>query len=165
MSHVTMRILFVFSCVTWDLFTNFMKFHMISGCGPWKQSSEVVYRTVGERTSLVLISAPASLQRVTFYAVLSTRKAWSHHPNSMLEWNVKITGSGTVPGNCSERLRGWPEGNWTLVNSPRALRLSQPPSDSCLKSEPSVLHNWFFSSYKTCRSCTKFFPHETCVSF
>jgi len=46
MSHVTVRILFVFSCVTWDLFTNFMKFHMISGYGPWKQSSEVVYRTV-----------------------------------------------------------------------------------------------------------------------
>ena len=45
MSHVTVRILFVFSCVTWDLFTNFMKFHMISGYGPWKQSNELGYRT------------------------------------------------------------------------------------------------------------------------
>ena len=153
-----------FSCVTWDLFTDLMKFHMISDYGPWQQSSEVVYRTVGERTSLC-IEAPASLQRVPFYAVLSTRKAWSHHLNSKLEWNVKITGSGTIPANCPERLGGWPEGNWTLVNSARALGLSQPPSDSCLKSEASVLHNWFFSSYKTCRSCTKFSPRETCVSF
>lgn len=40
-----------------------------------------------------------SLQRVAFYAVMSSRGAQSHHLDSKLEWKVKkITGSGTVPG-------------------------------------------------------------------
>lgn len=75
---------------------------------------------------------------------------------SKLEWKVKITGSGTVPRICSARLRGWPGGNWTLMNSSSALRLSLPSCDNCLKSETRALHNWFFSSYKTFYSCTKF---------
>lgn len=82
----------------------------------------------------------------------------SPHLGSKLEWKVKITGSGTMPGICSARLRGWPGGNWTLMNSSRALRLSSPHCDNCLKSETRALHNWFFSSYKTSCSCTNFSP-------
>ena len=55
MSHVSMRISFFFPSVTWDLFINLMKFLMISEYGLWKQINEVVYRTIEERTSLVLI--------------------------------------------------------------------------------------------------------------
>lgn len=131
-----------------------MKLHIISGYSLWKQISEVAHIPVGEKPLYVLILATASLPRVAFDVILSTGRAWSHHLDYKLEGNVAITRSGTIPGNCSERLRGWPEGNWTLANSPGALRLSQPPCDSCLKSETSILHNWFFSSDKPSCSCT-----------
>lgn len=75
--------------------------------------------------------------------------------DSKLEWNVKVTGCGMILGNFCERLRLGPGGSWTLVNSPRALRLWQLPCDSCLKSETSILHNWFFSCYQTSCSCAK----------
>lgn len=96
--------------MTLDFFTNLMKFHMILVYGIWEQINEVVFMSIGERFSFC-VSVGCSFFAKRCILCCANRRAKSCHLDSEPEWNVKITGSGTIPGNCWERLRGWPGGN------------------------------------------------------
>lgn len=74
----------------------------------WKQIDGLVYITVDESTSFCVHIGYGFFAKSS--SVCCANGAQSHHLDSTREWNAKVTGSGTIPGNCPERLWAGREG-------------------------------------------------------